>query len=118
VVANAVGTQAAREKALEGWNMDASRHHLADILRDARALLALPGNDFAWSSWPDAAAALGELDRHIAAIETGPMPGRLDLAVLFAPTGPIQEISVSSGWGREFLDLAERFDAALQQTVS
>jgi len=29
---------------------------------------------------------------------------------LFAPTGPIQEVSLSSGWGQEFLELAERFD--------
>ena len=38
------------------------------ILNEARALLALPGNDFAWSSWEDAAAALAELDAAIAAL--------------------------------------------------
>jgi hypothetical protein len=37
------------------------------------------------------------------------------LIVLFAPTGPIQEVSISSGWGNEFLDLAERFDRAVQR---
>jgi hypothetical protein len=75
-------------------------------------LLALPGNDFAWSSWADAPAALAELVRHITAIEAGRLPPRLDLAVLFAPTGPIQEVSLSSGWANEFLDVAARFDAA------
>jgi hypothetical protein len=35
-----------------------------------------------------------------------------DIEVLFAPTGPIQEVSMSSGWSREFLRLAERFDEA------
>ena len=32
------------------------------------------------------------------------------IRVLFAPTGPIQEVSLSSGWGHEFIKLAERFD--------
>jgi hypothetical protein len=31
---------------------------------------------------------------------------------LFAPTGPIQEVSLSSGWGDMFLELAKRMDAA------
>jgi hypothetical protein len=37
-----------------------------------------------------------------------------ELRVLFAPTGPIQEVSVSSGWGDAFLELADRFDDAMQ----
>jgi hypothetical protein len=88
------------------------RGELVDVLREARGLLALPGNDFAWSSWTDAPAALTELDRQIAALEAGQLPPRLDLAVLFAPTGPIQEVSLSSGWAHEFLTVAARFDAA------
>ena len=28
-------------------------------------------------------------------------------------TGPIQEVALSSGWGDAFLDLADRFDAAM-----
>jgi hypothetical protein len=31
--------------------------------------------------------------------------------VLFAPTGPLQELSLSSGWADDFLKLASRFDA-------
>jgi hypothetical protein len=90
--------------------MDA-RRELVNVLRQARALLALPGNDFAWSSWEDASVALAELDRQIAAVESGQLPPRLDLAVLFGPTGPIQEVSISSGWGYAFLTLSARFDA-------
>jgi hypothetical protein len=80
---------------------------LIAVLRDARKLLALPENDFAWSSWEDREAALAEVDGHIATLERGSVP---DLSVLFLPTGPIQEVSLSSGWGPEFLSLAERFD--------
>ena len=87
--------------------------NLVTVLHEARTLLARPDNDFAWSSWEDAAAAFREIDGLISRIESASLPPRLDLTVLFAPTGPIQEVSVSSGWGQEFLRLADRFDAAV-----
>jgi hypothetical protein len=88
--------------------------NLVAVLREAHAFLARPDNDFAWSSWVDAQAAFREIDGLISRIESGSLPPRLDLTVLFAPTGPIQEVSVSSGWGQEFLRLADRFDAAME----
>jgi hypothetical protein len=42
------------------------------------------------------------------------MPKRLDLEVMFAATGPIQEVSLSSGWGQDFLGLADKFDTAMR----
>jgi hypothetical protein len=33
-----------------------------------------------------------------------------DLSLQFAPTGPIQEISISNGWDKVFLKLSEQFD--------
>ena len=85
---------------------------MTEVLRDARRLLALPNNDFAWSSWEDEQAALAELDGLIAKLQDGVLCKRLDLELLFLPTGPIQEVSLSSGWADEFLQLASRFDAA------
>jgi hypothetical protein len=35
------------------------------------------------------------------------------LRFLFAPTGPLQETSMASGWAAEFLALAARFDDAV-----
>jgi hypothetical protein len=87
--------------------------NLLAILREVRCLLARPENDFSWSGWNDETAALGEIDALIAGITSGEIPELGSLKVLFAPTGPIQEVSVSSGWGNEFLTLADRFDAAL-----
>jgi hypothetical protein len=80
---------------------------LIAVMRDTRRLLALPENDFSWSSWEDQQAALTEIDEHIDALERGAVP---NLSVLFLPTGPVQEVSVSSGWAQEFVRLAERFD--------
>jgi len=95
--------------------MNSKNHQLVEVLREAREFLARPGNDYAWSSWEDASEALREIDGIISRIESGDIPNRSDIEVLFLPTGPIQEVSVSSGWGREFVDLANRFDMAIEQ---
>jgi hypothetical protein len=50
------------------------------------------------------------MDQSIAALTQGAVP---HLAWLFATTGPLQEVSLRSGWGAEFLALAARFDAAM-----
>jgi hypothetical protein len=80
---------------------------LIAILNEARILIARDGTDFLWSSWIDQEHAVSEIDSVIASLENGFVP---EIGVLFAPTGPIQEVSLSSGWGDEFLELAERFD--------
>ena len=80
---------------------------LIKVLRQARVLLALESNDFSWSSWKDQNHAISEIDSIITSLENGSLP---EIGVLFAPTGPIQEVSLSSGWAQEFLDLAELFD--------
>jgi hypothetical protein len=90
-----------------------ARRELLDALREVRALLARPDNDFLWSSWEDADEALAEIDGPIHALESGRLPDRFTLSVLFAPTGPLQETALSSGWGDEFLALASRCDGAL-----
>jgi hypothetical protein len=98
--------------------MDAALRELAGVLREARLLLALPENDFAWSSWEDASAALAEVDKLIAALDAGRLPSRLIVSVLFAPTGPTQEVSISSGWANEYLSVAARCDAAVERAYN
>lgn len=93
--------------------MSVDRAALLAVLDEVRVLLARPDNDFSWSSFTDADAALSEIDELAARVRAGDdVP--FVLQVLFAPTGPIQEVSLSSGWAYEFLALADRFDAAWQ----
>jgi hypothetical protein len=86
---------------------------LVSVLEAARGLLAAADNDFSWSSWRDRNDALDEIDTILSELRSGILPGVLTLDVLFAPTGPIQEVSLSSGWGDVFIELAKRFDAAM-----
>lgn len=88
------------------------RGDLADTLTELRALLADPGADYTWSSWVDADAALEEIDDIVTDLRAGEAPVGA-VASVFLPTGPAQEVAVSSGWGTHFLTLADRVDAAL-----
>ncbi len=88
---------------------------LIAVLAEARVLLANPENDFLWSSWEDSSDAFEEIDGLLAQLELGRLPSRGSLTVLFLPTGPMQEVAISSGWGDEFLELANRFDAAMNE---
>lgn len=90
------------------------RDELIEVLLSAKDLLGRPGNDFSWSSWESASQALAELDELITAVREGDFP-QLTLEVLFAPTGPIQEVSISSGWSQQFIELANKFDASIER---
>ena len=85
---------------------------LANALEAAIELLSLDGNDFAWSSWENADEAIKEVRSILMKVQSGALPERLEVAVLFAPTGPLQEVSISSGWAEAFLNVSERYDHA------
>ena len=87
---------------------------LIDIFQRARDLVARPETDFAWSSWRDAEHALEEIDGIISQLRNGDIPDQFAMSILFAPTGPMQELSLSSGWGNRFLQLASEFDEATE----
>ena len=95
--------------------MKAFHEKLIEVLREARELLARPDNDFALSSWEDATAAIREIDDLVSRIESGDMPRPSDIEPLFLSSGPIQKVSVPSGWGQEFLTLADRFDVTIMK---
>src|SRR5689334_21644368 len=98
-----------------GWFTGRPERRLAliNVLSEARELLSRPGDDFSWSGWDSASAATQEIDGLIASIEAGRLPDRLSIEILCLPTGPIQEVIVSSGWGQDFLGFAQKMDSAV-----
>jgi hypothetical protein len=99
------------------------RHHgtvsnsaeLAAVLRRIAELLSRPDVDTAWSGYePDELRSeiYSFLERAGAGLPLDEA-GRDRLRLLFAPTGALQETSLSSGWGQEFVALATRFDDAV-----
>ena len=91
-------------------NFNNPKSELIEILRSAIELLSLPENDFCWSFWEDKTKVIEEINKLIKLIEKDSIPERLEVNLLFAPTGPIQEVSMSSGWSAIFLKLAEKYD--------
>lgn len=83
---------------------------LIEILNSAIDLLSLPGNNFTWSSWNNQQHAIESIAVMINEIRNNNLRDKNKLSVLFAPTGPLQEVSLSSGWSDEFIRLANRFD--------
>jgi hypothetical protein len=90
------------------------RNFLADVLHSALELLSLPDNDFVRSG-SERKNLVAEIEAVIALVEAGELPERSSIALLFAPTGALQEFSISSGWAGDFLKVAERFDRAEQR---
>ena len=90
----------------------ANVRELVTVFEEARTLVVRPENDFSYSGWDNASEALNEIEPILAKLRRGELP-QYGLSILFAPTGPLQELSLSSGWGDEFCQLADRFDAAM-----
>jgi len=85
------------------------------VLRRIAELLSRDDVDTAWSGY-EPAELRAEIQSFLERAEAGlPLDeaGRGRLQVLFAPTGALQETSLSSGWGQEFIELAGRFDDAV-----
>jgi len=70
------------------------------------------GRGYSYSSWVDAEHALREIDAIAAGLRAGGAPSYA-LQFVFLPTGPMQEVALSSGSGNEFGALADRMDAAV-----
>lgn len=86
---------------------------LIAIFEETKLFLAWPENDFSSSRWMNANIALAEINVLINALKEGRRPTALHLELLFAPSGPMQEVSLQSGWEIAFFQLADRFDHAI-----
>jgi hypothetical protein len=87
---------------------------LAAVLRRVSQLLADDDVDTSWSSY-EADELRDEVGHLLARAESGRPLSAAEWRLaqyLFLPTGPLQETAISSGWGDEFLELAERADEA------
>jgi hypothetical protein len=85
------------------------------VLEAALELAALENNCFVWTFWGNTKAV--EKDIHLLMKElTSIAPtALLRLKLFFGPTSSFQDLSISSGWGNEFLKLAEYHDYASER---
>jgi hypothetical protein len=84
------------------------------ILQQVKHIVELPGTDVAWSRYNIVEEAVEDIDQHIDRLRRGDLSKIEYLTLLFAPTGSLQEISISCGWGERFIYLSARFDRAIE----
>lgn len=83
---------------------------IIEILKEVRDIIDSPDTDVAWSRYNTVEEVVEDLELHIKKMTINEESAIENLKVLFAPTGSLQEISISSGWGCKFLEIASRFD--------
>ncbi len=97
---------------LEGVSREDPVSFLCLVLSSTIELVSLDDNDFSWTSWQDRTEAVSEIQLLLNMLKQNGTTDFAQLAVLFAPTGPLQELSMSSGWGDVYLRLAGLYDEA------
>ncbi|WP_220815205.1 hypothetical protein [Pseudomonas paralcaligenes] len=99
-----------RQLLREGIDRDNPQKSLLHILESVLELLSLPDNDFLWSSWKDEHEAKRDIVELVTTLRTGALPERAMVSWLFVPTGPLQEVSLGSGWGDAFISVSAKYD--------
>lgn len=84
---------------------------LIETIEQTRVLVAAPGNEFIYCGWLGYDDALTEIDMHLEKLRRDDLSELSALRVLFAPTGPLQDLSAESGWSEEYLALSSVFDS-------
>ena len=82
---------------------------VADILRQVK-LKIQHDTDTVWAGVETPVEFIEELNQDIENIEFCEFSALEKIQFYFLPTGKYQEISISNGWGDEFIEFAENFD--------
>jgi hypothetical protein len=74
-----------------------------------------PDTDIVWTRYNSVEELNIDLDKIINGILKNENGTFSKLEILFAPTGSFQELSLTNGWGEEFLKLSEMFDYQIEK---
>ena len=81
-----------------------------NLLVKIKELIRTLETDTVWSGFDTKEDLLKELDNHIQRFQNEDFSSIEKLISLFLPTGDLQEIALSSGWGEEYLAISKKFD--------
>ena len=95
-------------------NLDNNETVLIELLESVKKLILEPITDISWSTFDTKDELIIEIDAHIKKLKLRDFSKIKDLILLFAPTSDFQEISLSSGWGNQYLNISESFDIAIK----
>jgi len=96
--------------------MALSSDRLVEVLSRTKELLA--GSEAAHWAALTPAEVMAIIERETNTLtESGQFHDKTELAVLFAPTGDIQEISIANHWSDEYMRLSSAIDEAMRSIV-
>ena len=93
---------------------EALRIQVLAVLDEVIDRLGRQDADYSYSSFASPESGIAEIDGYRDQFRAGVLRPVM-LPLLFAPTGPIQEVAISSGWGDRFAELEAQIDAAFDQ---
>jgi hypothetical protein len=100
-------------------NSEKSMHEalisVISVLKKLKEIIKTTDTNVLWSRFEYEEEVIGKLDDHMKKLHSYDFSKIWDLILLFAPTGSLQEISISSGWCNEHLTLASEFDTAINE---
>lgn len=66
--------------------------------------------DIVWTRFDSVSELMADLDNYITRINSSDKSVYKDLKFEFLPTSSLHELSISNGWGGEFVEIAEKYD--------
>jgi len=87
---------------------------IVDILVNIRNRIN-PETDVVWTSFTTPKQLIESINAYIKSLQEGDYEVLGNLSMMFAPTGIYQELSISNGWGEDFLQLSDQFDKCLER---
>ena len=84
------------------------------ILKNLKRIIETRETNIIYSTFDSIEDLIFDIDTHIQKLNDEDFSKIDDLILLFAPTSDLQEISISSGWSKQFLDISERFDRVIK----
>ena len=86
-------------------------------LNKLRKLLSSSTTDISWSNYDSVGAILEELSFLENGMRNMKEDAFKEMLFLLAPTNNLQEISISSGWADEFLDIADNLEKEIHHHI-
>ncbi|ACT03324.1 hypothetical protein [Paenibacillus sp. JDR-2] len=89
-------------------------HKIIYLLEELRARVESPLTDLFWSSYNSVSEILEEIDSYVIRLTAMDIEVMKDIQFFIAPTGSMQEISISNGWASEFVAISGMLDQLME----
>ena len=95
--------------------MELNKQELTCQLSILKDLLSQPSTDVCWSSYDSPLEVIRDLNMLEKGIANNDRTSIEKLLFMLAPTNDLQEISICSGWGHEFLGISKAIETVLTE---